>query len=85
LLKQYPNSLDVQSAYASLATMVGDEEVAKAMMAKIGNRCNKDSWTRAEFIKAKEKAASHKAWAKDAGAKNAALKSEDDEDAEVEK
>jgi hypothetical protein len=80
LQKQYPNSLDVQSAYARLATVAGDEEVAKAMMAKIGNRCNKDSWTRAEFIKAKQKAASHTAWAK-----NTRLKTEDDEDAETEK
>ena len=80
LLKQYPNSLGVQSGYARIATVADDEEAAKAMFAKIGNRCNKSTWTRSEFIKAKQQAESYKPGAKDKGAKN-----EDDEDAEVEK
>ncbi len=80
LLKEYPNSVAVQSGYARIATAAGDEEAAKAMFAKIGNRCCKGIWTRAEFIKAKQQADSHKAGATNAGAKN-----EDDEEAEVEK
>jgi hypothetical protein len=80
LLKQYPNSLDVESEYAKLATVADDEEIAKGMFEKIGNRCNKDTWTRGEFIKAKQKATSYKAGAKATRARN-----EDDEDAEPEK
>jgi hypothetical protein len=80
MLKQNPNSLGVQSGFAKLATVIGDQDVARAMFAKIGNRCNRDTWTRSEFIEARKKAASDKPVGKSSGAKN-----EDDEDAEVEK
>lgn len=55
LLKEYPNSANVQNIYLKMAIEAGQNALAKQLLAKIGKNIDVDVWQKkAEFFKARD-------------------------------